>query len=437
MVDFVFDDTYFICSRNLSGIFGGGKSQQNLRKAVLMLTIGIAIFVWFILKNGNFLLGILHRQPFEWIVPLGISFYTLQILSYLIDIYKGKIKAQKNFAKYILFILFFPQIIQGPIPRYEQLAEQIYEGHLFDESKFVKGFQLIVWGFFLKFMIADKSAIVVNTVFDSPEKYAGCYVLVAGILYSIELYADFLSCVTISQGVAKLFGIDLVNNFMQPYFSTSTKEFWRRWHISFSEWLRDYVYIPLGGSRKGKISQYSNLIITFAVSGVWHGSGYKYLFWGLLHAAYQIVGNVTFGVKEKIYDFLKLSKQSGARKMLQRMGCFFWVMLAWIIFRANSLKTGFQMIKNMFMIHNPWIFFNDKLFSLGLEWKEWGVLLISIIILIYVSSRRERGLHLSEIILSRSIYVRWLIYISIILSIMVFGTYGYGFNVQDFIYGGF
>lgn len=148
MVDFVFDDIYFICGRNLSGIFGGG-GQQNFRKAVLMLTIGIAIFVWFILKNGNFLLGMLHRQPFEWIVSLGISFYTLQILSYLIDIYKGKIKAQKNFAKYILFILFFPQIIQGPIPRYEQLAEQIYEGHLFDESKFVKGFQLIVWGFFL------------------------------------------------------------------------------------------------------------------------------------------------------------------------------------------------------------------------------------------------------------------------------------------------
>ncbi|WP_168356746.1 MBOAT family O-acyltransferase [Petralouisia muris] len=286
-------------------------------------------------------------------------------------------------------------------------------------------------------MIADKSAIVVNTVFDSPEKYAGCYVLVAGILYSIELYADFLSCVTISQGVAKLFGIDLVNNFMQPYFSTSTKEFWRRWHISFSEWLRDYVYIPLGGSRKGKIPQYSNLILTFAVSGVWHGSGYKYLFWGLLHAAYQIVGNVTFGVKEKIYDFLKLSKQSGTRKMLQRMGCFFWVMLAWIIFRANNLKTGLQMIKSMFVIHNPWIFFNDELFSLGLEWKEWRVLLISIIILIYVSSRQESGLYLSEIILSRSIYVRWLLYVSIILSIMVFGTYGYGFDVHDFIYGGF
>ena len=413
-------------------------SLHWLKKSILIISLIMIVLPWFCIKNGNFILnGILHKSSISWIVPVGISFYTLQMISYLVDIYCGRIDVQKNIAKYALFVLFFPQIIQGPIPRYEELAKQLYQGHAFDENKFVKGILLILWGFFKKFLIADKSAVVVNEVFGHPDKYAGYYIFVAAVLYSIELYTDFMACTIISKGVAELFGIYLTDNFKHPYFAVSIKDFWRRWHISLSSWLRDYIYIPLGGSRKGKAVKYINLAITFVVSGIWHGAGYKFLFWGLLHAGYQIAGELTAGMQNAIYNFLKLSEQSVMRKALQRIGVFFWVMLAWIVFRADRLVTGVRMIKSMFLIHNPWIFFNDKLFSLGLCWKEWGILLVALVILVFVGCKQEQGINIRKSVLSMPIYLRWFLYISVILCIMFFGTYGFGFDAQDFIYGGF
>ncbi|MDE7268559.1 MAG: MBOAT family protein [Lachnospiraceae bacterium] len=333
--------------------------------------------------------------------------------------------------------MFFPQIVQGPIPRYGQLGEQLYQGHRFDEKCFVKGVQLILWGFFLKLMITNRSAIIVNTIFDNPQKYAGWYVAVGGVLYSLQLYTDFLACITISQGVAGVFGIELVDNFKRPYFSTSVKEFWRRWHISLSEWLRDYIYIPLGGSRKGKIPKFINLIITFLVSGIWHGSGIKFLFWGLMHAVYQIVGEITANIKNRMYIRIGLPEQSGVRTAIKRLGVFVWVTLAWIVFRADSLKNGLLMIKSLFTVYNPWIFFDDELLKMGLDWKEWCILTVSTVILISVSRKQEKGLHIRTLILNNPFYVRWGIYIFAVIIIMIFGIYGIGFNAQDFIYGGF
>lgn len=414
------------------------ESLHGLKKPFFVAVVGLTVLPWLCIKNGDFILGsVLHQPTYSWIVPLGISFYTLQMVSYLADVYMGKVQAQTNPAKYALFILFFPQIIQGPIPRYGQLAEKLYKGQLFNETEFIKGFQLILWGFFLKFMIADKSAIIVDEIFGHPDKYVGCYILVAGVLYSIELYTDFLACTVICRGVAELFGIHLQDNFMRPYKAVSVRDFWRRWHISLSSWLRDYIYIPLGGSKKGKLSRYVNLTITFAVSGIWHGAGYKFLFWGLLHAAYQIIGSLTARIRDRIYDVLKLSDQSGVRKILQRTAVFLCVMIAWIIFRADSLTIGFGMVKSMFVVHNPWIFFNDSLFLLGLSWKEWCILIGSIAIMMHVENRQERGERIRDAILTRPLYQRWIIYIAVILCTMIFGTYGIGFNAQDFIYGGF
>ncbi len=409
------------------------ESHRFLQRMTLILSLLVVVIPWFLVKNWNFISG----STFQWIVPLGISFYTLQIVSYLSDIYNGKISAQKNPARYALFLLFFPQIVQGPIPRYAQLAEQLYTGHLFEEKGFVKGAQLILWGFFVKFMIADRAAVVVNAVFDHPAKYMGGYVLVAGALYSVELYADFLSCVTISQGIAGLFGVELKDNFRRPYFAVSIKEFWRRWHISLSEWLRDYIYIPLGGSRKGKWIQYLNLFITFMCSGIWHGSGYKFLFWGMMHATYQIAGGLMGPIKSRIYRALQLSEQSGMRRMMQCVGVFCWVSLAWIIFRAESLRIGLHMIKSVLCVHNPWIFFDGSLLRMGLNWKEWCLLAVSVMILFCADYMQEKGTCIRELVLSKAIYIRWAIYIVTILCIMVFGVYGFGYETQNFIYGGF
>lgn len=294
-----------------------------------------------------------------------------------------------------------------------------------------------MWGFFLKLCIADKAAVVVNQIFDNYPTYCGMYILVAGILYSFQLYADFLGCTTLAQGIAGLFGVELINNFERPYFSDSIKDFWRRWHISFSSWLRDYIYIPLGGNRKGKTRKYINLIITFAVSGIWHGSGYKFLFWGLMHGFYQVVGEILVPVKKLADEKLMIYKYPFMKRIVKTVFTFFLVMFAWIIFRADHLKTGLSMIKSIFTVYNPWILTNDAILGLGLGWKEFCVLIVCLMGLLIVGIAQEKGMDIKEKILQCWLPIRWGIYIAAIIFIMIFGTYGYGFDAQAFIYGGF
>ncbi|MCD8250003.1 MAG: MBOAT family protein, partial [Lachnospiraceae bacterium] len=203
-----------------------------------------------------------------------------------------------------------------------------------------------------------------------PKYIGGGYILVGGILYSIQLYTDFQACVCMAQGISELFGIHLVDNFQHPYFSRSVGEFWRRWHISLSSWLRDYVYIPLGGNRKGTLRKYINLTLVFIVSGMWHGAGYKYIFWGLLHAGYQIVGTILMPIRKKLYALLRIRRDEALGIIIQTVSTFTLVMLGWIIFRADRLKVGLSMIYSIFTVYNPWIFFDESLFELGLEWRE-------------------------------------------------------------------
>ena len=413
-------------------------STTIVRKIVLGTGIVLSTLPLLISKvGGGFLCSVLEKNLNAWVIPVGLSFYSMQIIAYLADIYSGKIKAQRNPFKYALFISFFPQIIQGPIPRYSQLSDQLLKGRRFDAEIFVKGFMLIIWGFFLKLCIADKAGIVVNRVFDSFPTYQGIYVIIAGVLYSIQLYADFLSCTSLAQGVSNLFGINLVDNFMHPYFAVSVKDFWRRWHISLSSWLRDYVYIPLGGNRKGTFRKHIHMLLTFAVSGIWHGNGYKYLFWGLLHGLYQVIGDCIKPVKEKVRATLKIRRDQIFSPTIHRTITYILVMLAWIIFRADCLKTGISMICSIVTVHNPWILTNDALYSLGLDWKEFHLLLFCIIVLLLVSAVQENGINIRDRVLEKNICVRWAIYIGVILFIVIFGTYGYGYDAQAFIYGGF
>ena len=406
--------------------FGFVLHRNNTKKILLLIGVGIIVLPLVLCK---------YFESISMIRTVGVSFYTLQMVSYLIDIYRKKIQPEKNFLKYFLFVSFFPQIIQGPIPRYEQLKEQLYIGHRFHEKFFTKGLHLIIWGFFLKLMIADKTAIIVNIVFDNAN-YSGIYIWIAGILYSVQLYTDFLACVCLSQGVASLFGVQLVDNFAHPYFSRSIKEFWKRWHISLSSWLRDYVYIVLGGSRQGKIRKYINLIITFVVSGIWHGKGMKFILWGIMHAVYQIVGDITAGIKDVIYRKIRMNQDNRIRRMIQTAGTCFWVMIAWIMFRANSMRDGLRMIFSMFDFRNMNRIMDGALMHLGLSWQEWIILAGSIGILVSVSIMQER-ICVRDRILDFALPIRWSIYIVAILVIMVFGSYGLGFNAQEFIYGGF
>lgn len=422
------------CMGRMIGFFVDADKKK--RRLTLAFSIILAVVPLFVIKEGNFILFKLQRSEINIIVPLGISFYTLQIVSYLVDIFNQEIKPETNVFRYALYISYFPQIIQGPIPRYRQLAKQLNIGQGLDERMFIKGFHLILWGCFLKLMIADKAGVIVDSVFDSPSMYKGVYVLAAGILYSIQLYTDFQSCVCIAKGVSELFGISLADNFSHPYFSQSVAEFWRRWHISLSSWLRDYVYIPLGGNRKGNVRKYVNIMVVFAVSGMWHGSGYKYVFWGLMHGGYQIIGSITKPVRERIYRYLGWKYVGKAAKLVRGGFTFLCVTVAWIIFRADSLHEGIAMVCSIFTVYNPWILFDDSLLSLGLSWKEWIVLLASIALLIKVSLYQKEHC-VRDKILEQNVVVRGLVYLVAIMVVVVFGTYGFGFETKDFIYGGF
>lgn len=427
-----------------SWIWGQGicrleKSSIKVSIKRLCLISGIVLIVCplFITKYSAFFLGLIGKSTtWQFIIPLGISYYTLQIISYLVDIYKGKIEPESNLLKYTLYLSFFPQVVQGPIARYSQMKEQLCQGHVFEETKFVKGLHLIVWGFFLKMMIADKAAIIVNEIFSNYEMYVGWFVIIGGVLYSLQLYADFLACVTISQGVAGLFGIEVMDNFKHPYGATSVKEFWHRWHISLSTWLRDYVYIPLGGNRKGSLFKYFNLMCTFIVSGMWHGAGYKYILWGMLHGMYQIVEDITMPIRNLVWKISIFEKVKELRRYIEIFITFTCVMLAWIVFRADSLRAAIQMLINIFRVNNVWILFDGSLMKLGLSGKQIVVLCVSIGIM-YLVSKLQQKICIRDYILKQNIIVRWGIYIGSILIVMVVGTYGYGFDAQAFIYGGF
>ncbi len=417
--------------------FGGKILGQNKSKKMFIIIAGVSLLPLLIVKGNDFIAKGVFGHPFESIVvPLGLSFYSLQIYAYLYDVYQNRTEPQNNILKYALFISWFPQIMQGPIPRYSQLGEQLFSGHEWNTERIVKGLQLVLWGFFLKYLIAEKAAVIVNAVFNQYEMYQGAFVLAAGCLYSIQLYTDFLACVCMSKGVSEMFDIRLADNFMRPYRASSIKDFWRRWHISLSSWLRDYVYIPLGGSRKGTVRKYGNLLITFVVSGIWHGSGYRFILWGIIHAFYQIMGDLLKPFNTKVKQWSGIQKDSIAETVTGRIITFILVMLAWIVFRAESLTAGVKMVSSIFLVHNEWILFDDSLLTLGLDWKEFVLLLVSIYFLFRIESLQEKMV-IRDKIMEQPLFVRWLIYLTAAAVIIVFGTYGFGFQASDFIYRGF
>ncbi len=398
-------------------LFALAVEKQKGKSRKLLFVCGSALLFSPLLaaRTRDFLLG---GEWNSWVLPAGISFYTMQLYAYLYDVYRGRIKSQKELLKFVLFASWFPQIIQGPIPRYRQLSYQLEEGHRFREDTFRAGVRAVLWGLFLKFMIADHAAIAAAAVFENSELYSAPYVLSAAALYSLQLYTDFLSCTTLSQGVSMLFGIRLADNFDRPYLSWGIRDFWRRWHISLSSWLRDYVYIPLGGNRKGKFRQYLNIIAVFLVSGIWHGGGLQYIAWGLYHAFWQIVESIA-----------GLRRQKGLLLFAQVLFTDFIVMLGWILFRAQGLRAGLRMWRGLLRPSA----FDPAL--LGIDVYDASVLALSLAVLLaaHVTPLSGRIGKLQE----KSVLLRFGMYFAVILCIWIFGAYGYGFDAHNFIYGGF
>lgn len=368
--------------------------------------------------------------------PIGISFYSLQVAGYLIDVYRGKTNCEKNPLDYALFVTYFPQIVSGPIGRADSILPQLKRDHPFNENAARTGLLWMAWGFFLKLAVADRLAILVNTVFNSPGSYKGLPVLTAVFFYAFQIYCDFCGYSMIAYGSSQVLGITLINNFRMPYFSRSVKEFWSRWHISLSTWLKDYLYFPLGGSRCSKAKRDRNLFIVFAVSGLWHGASLSFVVWGMIHGIYQIVEKHTVSLRAKINSRMHLDRHPVFHSYLQMFITFCLVALAWIPFRANSVKSAVTIFTNMFY---PafWPVKDGSYYGLGLDVPGFVLCIIGITLVLVVDYFREKKVGLLQFVYRRKAVVRYGIYIGAVLAILFFGVYGPGYSSQEFIYGQF
>jgi len=290
------------------------------------------------INNPNFELPLM-----ELLLPVGISFYTFQTLSYSIDIYNGNIKPEKHLGVFALFVTFFPQLVAGPIERASNLLPQFHKQHLFNYDRISSGLSLMLWGLFKKVVIADRLAIVVNEIYNNPNDYNGLTLVVGTVFFAFQIYCDFSGYSDIAIGCARVLGFDLMKNFNYPYFSRSINEFWKRWHISLSTWFRDYVYIPLGGNRRMKWRWYYNLFITFLISGLWHGANWTFIIWGAIHGVILIIETVT-NTKE--------SSKNKLKNGLLILKTFIIVCLSWVFFRANTIQDAFSILTNIFDLSN-------------------------------------------------------------------------------------
>lgn len=411
------------------------------KKIIMIISVILNIMILFYFKYFNFALNILTRlfriihielnnPVFDIVLPVGISFYIFQALGYIIDVYRDEIYAEKNFFQYALFVSFFPQLVAGPIERSKSLLKQFARPTRFRYDAVREGLLLMMWGYFLKLVIADRCAVLVNRVYGDYTSYKGFQLIIANVLFAFQIYCDFMGYSVIAKGAAKVLGYELMENFSQPYFARTIKDFWRRWHISLSSWLRDYLYIPLGGSKGSKLQKYRNLLITFGISGLWHGADITFFAWGGVHGLYQIIEDVLTPIMDKIYIKFLVDTEKFSWKFLRMIKTFFLVDIAWVFFRADSVRAAFYILKNSLNISNIGLLLNGGLYQLGLNERNISILFTGIFFLILYSLMRERKMDVLDWLSSQNVFFRYMVYWGIVTLI----TFSLDITGQEFIY---
>lgn len=365
-------------------------ADEKYRKIFLTVTVILTLGSLLYFKYADFFLenitailratGLeLNTRSINPLMPIGISFYTFQSLSYVFEIYRKKLNTEKNLLLYAAYVTFFPTILSGPIESPHNLLSQIKKidqiGIRFENIQ--KGIILILSGAWIKYVIVDRFSTIVNAVFDSYHSFGTVILCFGSICYTFQIYCDFLAYSLIALGLGKLLGIVLTENFNAPYFSISIQDFWRRWHISLSTWLKNYVYIPLGGSRCSALRKNINLFITFLISGIWHGANWTFIIWGIIHGIYQIVGNVTNPLREWLYCRLQVKRDCFSFRLGQHICTFAFVSFAWIFFRADSISAAFEYILRMVSKLDIWNLFNNSIYNLGLDVLQMNILFVS------------------------------------------------------------
>jgi alginate O-acetyltransferase complex protein AlgI len=415
------------------------RSEGPRRKRLLIVSIVatclvLGIFKYFHFFADNFvgMVGLFGWQltgpTIDIILPIGLSFHTFQSLSYVIEVYRRQQKAETNFVTYATFVMFFPQLVAGPIERPQNLLHQFHEQHHFEYERVVSGLKRMAWGFFKKLVIADRLALYVNDVYAAPQNFTGLQLTIATVFFAYQIYCDFSGYSDIAVGSARVLGFRLMENFNRPYASRSISEFWTRWHISLSSWFRDYVYIPLGGNRVAKPRHYINLLLTFSISGLWHGANWTYVLWGTLNGIYLIVGQAKGSWRER---FARWSAGTAGAATLQRASqalaivtTFTLVCVGWVFFRAKSLSDAWYILGH---IGTDWDF--SRIGTEQFLLRQMPLALGAIVLLEaaqYLHSRRSLALRFSRLPMP----LRWSTYLSLVLGVVMFGVY----RSSQFIY---
>lgn len=399
-----------------------GKRKYLVFLFVLLGLLPLLVFKYYNFLNDSFSagltsLGLQFTLPgLNWAIPVGISFFTFQAVGYMLDVYHGRVKAEKNLFDYLLFVSFFPQVMSGPISKADELLPQIKSPHTFDYEQGKQGLKYLLWGMFIKLVIADRLGLFVDTVYANFIHYSGSTCFVASVFYTFQIYCDFAGYSLMAVGIARTLGFNLINNFRRPYLAVSITDFWRRWHISLTRWLTQQVYIPLGGSRCSKIRTYWNIFVTFFVSGIWHGANWTFIVWGVMHGLFQIA--------EKALGWQKYEGKNRCVKTIRICITFLLVNFAWIFFRMPDIRSAFNMFGQIFT-HWGIPRFSD------LDGTVWFILIIAMVILFFKDLHDEFLLHKFSFLKIKP--VRWAVYVVLFSIILMFGVLDGG----QFIYVNF
>jgi alginate O-acetyltransferase complex protein AlgI len=404
---------------------------KRARKPLLIFSVLTTCTILFVFKYFNFfnvnlsaLAKFLHWdypiQHLSLILPLGLSFHTFQSLSYVFEVYHGRQKPERNMGMYALYVMFFPQLVAGPIERPQHLLPQFYKNHSFNYERVTDGMKLIFWGLFKKVVIADQLAVYVDLVYSNPTIYHGISLIFATVFFAFQIYCDFSGYTDIAIGSARVMGFELMQNFNVPYFAASIREFWRRWHISLTSWFRDYLYFPLGGNRVSRLRFYFNIMLVFIVSGLWHGASWTFLIWGLLNGFYLLFSHWTKNWREAIVQKIGLIQYPQVYQCLRIVITFSLICFSWIFFRSSGIDEAFYIIKHLFDFGDTRKLLNHMFFP---------VLLVLIFIFAEAWSRRQGG-NVFSAMASLSAFQRWTLYYLFVLSFIFLGD----FAKKPFIY---
>lgn len=443
------------------------KKKGESKVAQIWLALGLVVNLGILaaLKYGNFLIRNMNLvirltgyparfSQMNLLAPLGVSFYTMSVVGYLLDIYWGICPAQSNLLKTALFIGYWPQLTSGPITRYNEVKDQLYTAHKFDSRKISFGMQRMLWGIFKKLVISERLCVVVDTIYGDIASYGGYYIWVAAVLFIFQLYTDFSGCMDIILGASECYGIQLPENFRTPFFSRSVQEFWQRWHITLGNWLKDYILYPVlrsnlwrrmtngikthwGKKAAKQIPALLGMLCVWLLMGLWHGGSWKFVLgWGLWFWSCIALAQVLNPVFKKIIVLLKINTECFSWHLFQSLRVFALAVIGNMFFRLDSFMTTLRTIKVGVLLNNPEIFFDGSLFKLGLDAPNFILMVISLLVLLIVSILQEKG-SVREQIAKQNLVFRWGIWYTLIFSILIFGMYGPEYHAADFIYRGF